>query len=153
MSTPADPETELARFSGWFHTTSIAIEYWEIVVTSQRVVFCFVGQSYQSLLLKADMGASHRDRVADLSPDEVADFDDQNVVVPISSLESITLTSPTRFRTASLEFEWAEDSMTLRRKGTIDDAAETCTRLADEDDDLLPDVAITCEQQSLLPWR
>ncbi len=149
MTAPA--EEELARFSGWYHNTSIALEYWEVLVTSRRVIFCFVGQSYRSLLLKADMGASHRDRVASMEPNKVAEFDEQNVVVPLSELGRITLTRPTRFRTAILEFEWTEDSMTLRRKGPMDEDAAALSTL--EADDRFDHVTITRESQSLLPWR
>ncbi len=143
-------ETELAHFSGWHHSTNIALEYWEIRITSRRVIFCFVGQSYQSLLLKADMGASHRDQITELPPEAVAEFDDQNFVVPLSALETIRLTSPTRFRTATLEFEWDGESMTFRRKGSVDEEREALETL--DSDDRFDHVTIAHETSSLLPW-
>lgn len=143
-------EDELARFTGWHRKTNVALEYWQVIVTSRRLICCFLGQSFQSLLLKADMGASHREDVASMSPAEAAAFDEKNLLVPLSSLQAITLTSSTRFRTAALEFEWADDRIQFRRNGG-EDAEATLSSL--ERDDRLEHVTIEIRSPSLLPWR
>ncbi|NUB92238.1 hypothetical protein HT576_14560 [Haloterrigena sp. SYSU A121-1] len=120
-------ETELARLTQWLRQRPNSIELWELVVTDERLVWCFVGESYRSMLLRADMG--HRDRalVDDSRLEELLGLDEANFAVPLERLESIRLTEGTRFRRARLEIEWDD------RAGTRYDGSMTLVSTSDAD--------------------
>ncbi len=80
---PMTSETIIARLTHWFRQRPTSIEFWEIVVTDERLLWCFVGESFRSLLLRADMGERDRATVADLQPDAIATYDERNFAVPI----------------------------------------------------------------------
>lgn len=99
-------ETTIARLSGWFRQRPNSLEFWELVLTDERLLWCFVGESYRSLLLRADMGERDRATVADLPPDAVATYDERNFVVPLAALEKLRLVAGTRLRRAKLVVGW-----------------------------------------------
>ncbi|ADB60829.1 hypothetical protein Htur_1944 [Haloterrigena turkmenica DSM 5511] len=120
-------ETELARLTQWLRQRPNSIELWELVVTDERLVWCFVGESYRSMLLRADMGQRDRALVDDSGLEELLDLDEANFAVPLERLESIRLTEGTRFRRARLEIEWDD------RAGTRYDGSVTLVSTSDAD--------------------
>ncbi|ELZ16814.1 hypothetical protein C477_14413 [Haloterrigena salina JCM 13891] len=120
-------ETELARLTQWLRQRPNSIELWELVVTDERLVWCFVGESYRSMLLRADMGQRDRALVDDSRLAELLDLDEANFAVPLERLESIRLTEGTRFRRARLEIEWDD------RAGTRYDGSMTLVSTSDAD--------------------
>ncbi|WP_247000754.1 hypothetical protein [Halosolutus gelatinilyticus] len=145
-----DDEVELARFTKWLRRRPNSIEFWELVVTDERLVWCFVGESYRSLLLRADVGERDRAIVADSAIGELEDLDERNFSAPIEALEAIRHVDGTRFRRARLELEWRDEEgsryggeMALVSTG----AAESQTALvaALEDDPRLEHVDIELE--------
>lgn len=104
MTTPTDGA--IARFSHWIRQRPNAIEFWELVLTEERLVWCFVGHSFRSLLLRADVGERDRSIVADHPLDELESLAVPNFGVPIGSLEEIRLVTGTRLRRARLEIAW-----------------------------------------------
>lgn len=105
MTTTDEP---IARFTRWLRQRPNSIEFWELVCTDERLVCCYVGQSYRSMLLRADMGERDRATVADSPPRDLESLAEQNVSVPLEALESIRHDEGTRFRRARLELEWTE---------------------------------------------
>lgn len=140
-------EREIGRFSEWYRQTPTALEFFEGVLTDRRLIWCFVGESFKSLLLRADMGARGREEIADLAPETVARFDDRNRTLPLESLRSIRLYSGTRLRRARLTVEWDENgesgSLELYNTSAGDPQVELVETLAD--DDRLTHVDITIE--------
>ncbi|MFA9426950.1 hypothetical protein [Natronorubrum sp. A-ect3] len=105
-----DTETTIARLTRWLRQRPNSIEFWELVITDERVVWCYVGQSYRSMLLRADMGERDRAIVDDSKLDELEELAKENFAVPLEALESIRLVEGTRFRRAKLELEWRDDT-------------------------------------------
>lgn len=114
----ATPEEPIARFTRWLHQRPNSIEFWELVLTDERLVWCYVGQSFRSMLLRADMGERDRGIVEDSHVEELEGLDEQNFAVPLEALESIRLVEGTRFRRAKLEIEW-EDETERRYDGQL----------------------------------
>lgn len=129
----ATSESVVGRFSGWYRRTPVSLEFWEGVLTDERLIWCFVGESFKSLLLRADMGTYAREAVSDLAPDDVATFDDRNRVVALEDLESIRLSPGSRLRRASLVVEWDEDRFDLEATSTSDPHEDLVEALADDD--------------------
>ncbi|WP_226480929.1 hypothetical protein [Natrinema amylolyticum] len=142
-------ETIIARLTHWFRQRPNSIEFWELVLTDERLLWCFVGESYRSLLLRADMGERDRDVVAELPPDAVATYDERNVAVPLEALERLRLVTGTRLRRARLVVEWRSDDdpeseeRTLYQSRTADPQRDLVTEL--ESDPRLEDVDVTVE--------
>ena len=103
-------EEAIARFTRWLRQRPNSIEFWELVLTDQRLIWCYVGQSYRSMLLRADMGERDRAIVEDSHLEELTDLAEQNFAVPLEALESIRHVEGTRFRRAKLELEWTEST-------------------------------------------
>ena len=124
--TSAD-EQLIGRFTEWYRQSPVSLEFWEGVLTDQRLIWCFVGESFKSLLLRADMGAYSREEIADLSPNAVAVFDDRNIVLPLEALQTIRLTPGSFIRRSSLVVEWTEDDdrRTFELKGTSNGDPQT----------------------------
>ncbi len=112
------------------------MEYWELLVTEERLVWCFVGESFKSLLLRADTGERGRREIADVSPDRALSLDERNFAVPLDSLESIRLREGTVFRRATLAVTWREngdtDSYELYATKTADSQVKDVEALADD---------------------
>lgn len=112
-------EQSIGRFTEWYRRTPVSLEFWEGVLTDQRLIWCFVGESFKSLLLRADMGAHGRAEISGLSPDAVATFDDRNIVVPLEALRTIRLVPGSVIRRPSLVVKWHENKRrTFELKGT-----------------------------------
>jgi hypothetical protein len=107
MTTVEEP---IARFTHWLRQRPNSIEFWEVVVTDERLIACFVGESYRSMLLRADMGERDRARVAETTPADLEGLAEENFAVPLEDVESIRHVEGTRFRRAKLEIAWQGDS-------------------------------------------
>ncbi|WP_306058296.1 hypothetical protein [Natronococcus wangiae] len=132
-------EEPIARFTRWLRQRPNSIEFWELVLTDERLVWCYVGQSYRSMLLRADMGERDRAIVADSRLEEVEGLAEQNFSVPLENLESIRHVEGTRFRRAKLEIEWRDEDesryggrMTLVSTSEADPQAEAVAALEDD---------------------
>ncbi|TMT87940.1 hypothetical protein E2L06_09185 [Haloterrigena sp. H1] len=142
-------ETIIARLTHWFRQRPNSIEFWELILTDERLILCFVGESYRSLLLRADMGERDRATIADLPPDDIETFDERNVTVPLEAVEKLHLVTGTRLRRARLVVSWQvgndveSDEWTLYQSRTADPQRELVTEL--ESDPRLEDVDIAVE--------
>ncbi|WP_436343747.1 hypothetical protein [Natronorubrum sp. FCH18a] len=133
-------ETPIARFPRWLRQRPNSIEFWELVCTDERLVWCYVGQSYRSMLLRADMGERDRAIVEDSHPEELVDLAEENFAIPLEALESIRHVEGTRFRRARLELEWREDGdgtpydgeMTLVSTSRAESQRDLVAALADD---------------------
>ena len=104
---PTDPIT--ARFTEWFRKRPTSLEFWELAVGEHSLGCCFAGESFSSLLLRADMGESTRDALDDCATiDECVALDDRNFTVPLSSVTALRLREGTRTRRAQLTVAWSE---------------------------------------------
>lgn len=103
-----DDEERIARFSEWLRQRPNSIDFWELVLTDERLVWCYVGQSYRSLLLRADMGERNRAAIADRPLTELETLAGENFAVPVDDLDAIRYVDGTRFRRARLEIKWTE---------------------------------------------
>lgn len=108
----ARSEERIARFTRWLRQRPNSIEFWELVLTDERLVWCYVGQSYRSMLLRADMGERDRAIVEDSHLAELEGLAEENFAVPLENLESIRLVEGTRFRRARLDIEWLDEDDT-----------------------------------------
>ncbi len=140
-------ETRLAHLSGWFRQRPTSMEYWELLVTEERLVWCFVGESFKSLLLRADTGERGRREIADATPDQALSLDKRNFAVPLGSLDSIRLRDGTLFRRAKLVVTWREngdtDSYELYATKSADSQVNVVEAL--EDDPRLSHVDVAVE--------
>jgi hypothetical protein len=139
MSTAHDERGErvLGRFTEWFRKRPTSLEFWEVVVTDERLVFCFAGESFSSMLLRADMGERTRDDLDGLTPEEALADEDRNLAVPLSALDSLALTEGTRTRRGRLTVAWTDEDgreeWTLSSTADGDDQREFVAELADHD--------------------
>jgi hypothetical protein len=113
-------ERAVGRFTGWYRRTPVSLEFWEGILTDERLIWCFVGESFKSLLLRADMGTYGREEINELPPDAVAGFDDRNVVVPVENLRTIRLRPKSWFRRSSLVVEWNDREFMLESTAESD---------------------------------
>lgn len=162
MDTNSDPdgrrtdesEQLVCRFTGWCKKTGYSLEYWEIFATDRRLIFCFVGESYSSLLLKADMGGTYRDRLSELELSEIATFDERNFTVPLSKLETIEYTPGSVSKKATLRFEWRDGEIVLYnvpQTSTSDDTVDTIRSLSKYD--VYNNVVTTVSDERAGPFR
>lgn len=152
----AGDEEELARFTRWFEQRPNSLEFWELVVTDRRVLWCFVGETYRSLLLRADMGERDREALDDLSPAEAAEHDPENFAVPLADLLEIRLVTGTLFRRERLVVRWRVgdevEEVVLYRTGGSEPQADLVEELSA--DPRLGDVDVTVEAPgSVIPVR
>ena len=147
-------ERRLGRLTEWFRRRPSSLEFWEVFITSDRMIWCFVGETFSSALLRADMGERDRTALDECSIEEAANYDEQNFTVPLSAVEAIRLTRGTRFRRAQVEIVWREDdgrrSITLYNTKAGDDQPELFERLGD--DPAFDGVTVETDQPSSLFW-
>jgi hypothetical protein len=105
-----------ARFTRWLRQRPTSLEFWELLVTDRRVVWCLVGESFKSLLLRADTGERGRREIERSTPERAMALDERNFAVPLDSLRSIELRDGTRLRRAVLTLTWQEDGDITARK-------------------------------------
>ncbi|WP_160133505.1 hypothetical protein [Halococcus salsus] len=129
----AATESVVGRFSGWYRRTPVSLEFWEGVLTDERLIWCFVGESFRSLLLRADMGTTAREEIASLAPDAVAAFDDRNRVVALDDLDSIRLSPSSRLRRSSLVVAWNDEQFDLEATSASDSHETFVESLADDE--------------------
>lgn len=106
-------EERLGQLTGWIRRRPSSLEFWELVLTTDRLLWCFAGETFTSALLRADMGESARDDLDSLSLDGIAAYDEHNFEVPVESLSKLRLIDGTRFRRARLEIAWDDETITL----------------------------------------
>ena len=126
-------ERAVGRFTGWYRRTPVSLEFWEGVLTDERLIWCFVGESFKSLLLRADMGTYGREEIDELPPDAVAEFDDRNAVVPVEKLRTIRLRPGSRFRRSSLTVEWNDGEFALESTNGSDPQEKLVSTLSARD--------------------
>ena len=158
MSADVDPnvdtdgEKRVARLTGWFRKRPTSLEFWEVVVTDRRAVLCFVGESFSSLLLRADVGERGRRAVADARPDELPTLDEHNFAVPLENLRTLRLWEGSCLRRPRLSFAWTADggdvSWTLYGTNGGDPRVDAVRALAD--DDRLAHADVSVEDAGLL---
>ena len=135
--TLADPVT--ARFTEWFRKRPTSLEFWELVVGERSVGCCFAGESFSSLLLRADMGESTRSALDDRSTvGECVALDDRSFTIPLSSVTTVRLREGTRTRRAQLRVAWSgegggETSWTLSNTSRGEPQADLVRELAERD--------------------
>lgn len=105
-------EPSMARFTGWFQQRPTSLVFWELFVTDSRVVWCFVGESFKSLLLRADTGERGRAEVDRVTPERALTLHERNFAVSLDSVRTIQLREESRFRRAVLTVAWHEDDTT-----------------------------------------
>ncbi|WP_266078894.1 hypothetical protein [Haladaptatus caseinilyticus] len=126
MNEPRDDSSEelLAHLTQWFRQRPTSMEYWELLVTDERLVWCFVGESFKSLLLRADTGERGRREITELSPERARTLSERNFAVPLDSLQSIRLREGSLFRRATVTVTWREgdssESFELRATKSAD---------------------------------
>lgn len=127
-------EERLARFTQWFRQRPTSLEFWEVVVTDERLVWCFVGESFSSLLLRADVGETGRREIERSERDDLLALNEENFAVPLSDVRSIELDEGSRFRRASLTLTWedegGEQSWTLSNTSDGDSQRDVVESLA-----------------------
>lgn len=118
-SGPTMTEEPIARLTHWFRQRPNSIEFWELVVTEDRLLWCFVGESYRSLLLRADMGERDRAEIAELPPADIATYDSQNFDVSLENLRKIRLVTGSWLRRARLIIGWEPEDGTQYEEWTL----------------------------------
>lgn len=99
-------EDRLAHLTQWFRKRPTSLEFWEVVVTDERLVWCFVGESFSSLLLRADVGETGRREIENDAVDDLLALNEENFAVPLTDVRAIDLDEGSRFRRASLTLTW-----------------------------------------------
>jgi hypothetical protein len=142
-------EERLARFTQWFRQRPTSLEFWEVVVTDERLVWCFVGESFSSLLLRADVGETGRREVGRRDPDDLLALNEENFAVPLADVRAVELDEGSRFRRASLTLTWedegGEESWTLSNTSDGDSQRDVVESLAA--DERLAHVDVTIEER------
>lgn len=151
---PPDGDGERVRFTEWAERTPTSFRFWEVFLTPEQAVLCFVGESYKSALLKADMGAGRRDDLDGLPVEELAEADEHNRVIPRADLRTIRYAPGSIVKRASLKLEYdyegAVEQLTLYRIKDTDSQSETARALAS--DDRWDDIDIDIVDGGLLSW-
>lgn len=154
--TASDGERVLGRFTEWFRDRPTALEFWEVVVTDERLVWSFAGESFRSALLRADMGERTRERLGDLSPGAALALEERNFAVPLADVAALELTTGTRTRRARLTVEWdradGREAWTLANTSRGDDQRALVESLAEEPavTDAGVDVAVSAPRLAFL---
>jgi hypothetical protein len=135
-------EEVLAYFTEWARKRPNSIEFWELFVTTERVIACFAGETFSSALLRADMGENAREELAELSIEEIAAYNERTFEFFLTDLESLVLTRGSRFRRARLRLEWDGEEMTFYNT-KIGDAQEGLAQSLADDSRFDPTIEIT----------
>lgn len=143
-------EERLGHLSEWARKRPSSIEFWELFLTNERLIWCFVGETFSSALLRADMGERRRAALEERTIEELAEDDDRNFSIPVAALERVRLIRGTRFRRARIEIEWDDEpgAMTLYNTKAGDEQTALFERLAEER--ALEGVSIEVESPSSL---
>ncbi|UPM43116.1 hypothetical protein [Halocatena salina] len=105
-------EQRLSRFTGWFQRRPTSLAFWELLVTDRRIIWCFVGESFKSLLLRADTGERGRQQLKRTSPEAALALDQRNFAVSLASLRSVRLRERSWLRRTMLTVTWVDDDTT-----------------------------------------
>lgn len=117
-------ETERVHLSRWFRRRPTSLEFWDAVVAGDSLVWCFLGESFKSLLLRADVSQYSREELENSTDAELPGLNEHNVSVPLSAVRRVELDVGSRLRRAKLTVEWerseAEGTVTWDLYGTSD---------------------------------
>lgn len=98
---------ERVHLTQWFRRRPTSLEFWDAVVTDEELVWCFLGESFSSLLLRADVSQYGREEVTKSADDELTGLNGRNVSIPLSALRAIELDEGSRLRRSKLTVTWA----------------------------------------------
>ena len=154
-------EERLAHLTRWFRQRPVrerladrtfrqrptSLQFWEVVVTDERLVWCFVGESFSSLLLRADVGETGRRELEGRSADDLLALNEENFAVPLADVRKVDLDEGSRFRRASLTLTWEDEggevSWTLSNTSDGDAQRDVVEALAADERLSHVDVAVT----------
>lgn len=129
-------ETRLGRLTRWFEPRPTSMAYWEVVVTDRRLVWCFVGESYRAMLLRADVGERDRAALDEYELDALPGLDAENFTIPVDDLLELRLVPGSWWRRERLRVRWIDgdgtESCTLYRSRAADSQVELLEELADD---------------------
>ncbi|ADQ68146.1 hypothetical protein C499_15470 [Halogeometricum borinquense DSM 11551] len=115
---------ERVHLTRWFRQRPTSLEFWDAVVTDDSLVWCFLGESFKSLLLRADVSEYSRKEVENCANDGLPELSEQNISVPLSALQRIELDTGARFRRSKLTVTWeqtdGDGTVTWELYGTSD---------------------------------
>ncbi|RRJ33459.1 hypothetical protein [Halocatena pleomorpha] len=113
-------EQRLSQFTGWFQRRPTPLAFWELLVTDRRIVWCFVGESFKSLLLRADTGERGRRELERMTPEGALALNRRNFAVSLAALRSVRLRERSWLRRTTLTVTWDDDdaTTTVRLYGT-----------------------------------
>ncbi|MFC6835222.1 hypothetical protein [Halomarina ordinaria] len=139
-ASPTDPEPDEPRvgwFTQWLRRRPNSFEFWEVLVTDERLVWCFAGESFRSMLLRADMGEATRAFLEDATPEAALAHSERGFSVPLASLRTLRLRQGTRTRRARLVVEWEASgervAWELSNTADGDEQADLLERLANRE--------------------
>lgn len=144
-------EERLAHLTGWIRRRPNSLEFWELLLTTDRLLWCFAGETFSSALLRADMGESTRDELDSLNPSEIAEYNERNFDISLDSLAFLRLVRGTRFRRARLEIAWNDEEQLFYSTKASNSQRDLLETLAD--DSRLGEVSIEIETPSSLSER
>jgi hypothetical protein len=140
-------EDRLAHLTQWFRKRPTSLQFWEVVVTDERLVWCFVGESFSSLLLRADVGETGRREIEGRPAEELLALNEENVAIPLADVRAIELDEGSRFRRASLTIAWegedGETEWTLSNTSDGDAQGDVVASLAADERLAHVDVSVT----------
>lgn len=100
-----DKSQRVVQFTHWINQRPNTIEFWEIIGTAEHLIWCFAGEAYRSMLLRADTATKQRERIKQSDTADLVGLHERNFQVPVASLNRIDYTEGTRFRRATLEIQ------------------------------------------------
>lgn len=98
-----DTKTQIGQFTHWINQRPNTIEFWEISVTASHLIWCFAGESYRSMLLRADTAKQRRSRIKETTPTELIDLHEKNFQIPVAAVKEISYARGTRLRRGTLD--------------------------------------------------
>ncbi|QZA88462.1 hypothetical protein K0C01_11870 [Salinarchaeum sp. IM2453] len=98
-----DKTTQIGQFTHWINQRPNTIEFWEISVTPKHLIWCFAGESYRSMLLRADTAKQRRSRIKEATPTELIDLHEKNFQIPVTAIKKISYAKGTRLRRGTLD--------------------------------------------------
>ncbi|MEM4781338.1 MAG: hypothetical protein QXG03_07255 [Halalkalicoccus sp.] len=139
-------EERLGHLTGWIRRRPSSLEFWELFLTTDRLIWCFAGETFSAALLRADMGETAREEIGSLSLEEIATYDERNFEIPLDSLSTLRLIRGSRFRRPRLEIEWNGESRTLYSTKASDAQEELVETLSQDPN--LQDVSVAIDSRS-----
>jgi hypothetical protein len=73
-------------------------QYYEIVVTNERLLFVWMGESYKPWMLRIDPGMYKREELEKLQIHELVNYNDKNFSLYFNDINKLKLKKPTYFK-------------------------------------------------------